>query len=95
VDSTQIRRFRALTPIERLIWREQTGAEVETLRSIALFAGARPFGPALPEARLAPMMISGSLPTLVPMAEPGKVSRPHFSRKKYDNKCNLGAQRAH
>lgn len=35
VDLTQIRRFLALTPLERLVWAEQTAAEIEALRSIA------------------------------------------------------------
>lgn len=35
VDLTQIRRFLALTPLERLIWCEQTAAELEALRSMA------------------------------------------------------------
>lgn len=39
VDLTQIRRFLVLTPLERLIWSEQTAAEVETLRSIARVKG--------------------------------------------------------
>lgn len=35
VDLTQIRRFLALAPLERLIWAEQAAAEIEALRSIA------------------------------------------------------------
>jgi len=35
VDLTQIRRFLALTPLERLVWAEQTAAELDALRSIA------------------------------------------------------------
>ena len=35
VDLTQIRRFLALTPLERLVWAEQAAAEIEALRSIA------------------------------------------------------------
>lgn len=35
VDLTQIRRFLTLTPLERLVWAEQTAAELEALRSIA------------------------------------------------------------
>jgi hypothetical protein len=35
VDLTQIRRFFALTPLERLVWAEQAAAELEALRSIA------------------------------------------------------------
>jgi hypothetical protein len=35
VDLTQIRRFLALTPLERLVWAEQAAAELEALRSIA------------------------------------------------------------
>jgi hypothetical protein len=35
VDLTQIRRFLALTPLERLIWAERTAAELESLRRIA------------------------------------------------------------
>jgi len=39
VDLTQIRRFLALTPLERLIWAEQTAAEIEALRTIARVRG--------------------------------------------------------
>jgi hypothetical protein len=35
VDLTQIRRFSALTPLERLIGAEQAAAELEALRNIA------------------------------------------------------------
>ena len=35
VDLTQIRRFLALTPLERLVWADQTAAELEALRRIA------------------------------------------------------------
>jgi hypothetical protein len=35
VDLTQIRRFLALTPLERLVWADQTAAEIEALRRIA------------------------------------------------------------
>jgi hypothetical protein len=35
VDLTQIRRFLALTPLERLVWAEQAALEIEALRSIA------------------------------------------------------------
>jgi len=35
VDLTQIRRFLALTPLERLVWAEQTSTELAALRSIA------------------------------------------------------------
>jgi hypothetical protein len=35
VDLTQIRRFLQLTPLERLIWAEQTAAEIEALRTMA------------------------------------------------------------
>jgi hypothetical protein len=35
VDLTQIRRFLALTPLERLVWAEQAATEIEALRSIA------------------------------------------------------------
>jgi len=35
VDLTQIRRFLALTPLERLVWAEQAAAELEALRSLA------------------------------------------------------------
>jgi hypothetical protein len=35
VDLTQIRHFLALTPLERLIWAEQTALEIEVLRSLA------------------------------------------------------------
>jgi hypothetical protein len=35
VDLTQIRRFLSLTPLERLVWAEQTAAEIEALRGMA------------------------------------------------------------
>lgn len=35
VDLTQIRRFLELTPLQRLVWAEQTAAEILALRGIA------------------------------------------------------------